>query len=489
VPTPERIDGLSPKSFYWHDYETFGRDPRWCRPSQFAGIRTDAELNVIGDPLVMYCQPGTDVLPEPEACMITGITPQLCLEKGEPEYRFAAKIFEEFIQPGTCAVGYNSIRFDDEFSRYLFYRNFYDPYEREWRNGNSRWDLIDVVRMTRALRPEGLNWPDYEDGPMKGRPCFKLEELTKANGIGHESAHDALSDVMATIGLAKLVREHQPRLFDYALSLRNKKEVATHIDLQGHQPFLHVSAMLGWEQGFTSLMMPVCAHPTNSNGMICFDLRQDPQALLDCSEDELRERIFTRQAELPEGVERVAIKTVHLNKSPMVATPALLDAATAERLGIDVAQCLGNREVMLPVIKQVAGKVSGAMQTEFSNPVADPEFRLYDGFLSNADKGSAEQVRQLSGEDLAAAGFSFEDTRMSELLFRYRARNFPETLTGEEMLLWDEFREHRLSEIICDGYLDLDAFHSRIYELEQTEISEGQRQLLYSLSVWADQIL
>nr|GFC99807.1 hypothetical protein [Tanacetum cinerariifolium] len=114
-------------------------------------------------------------------------------------------------------AGYNTLRFDDEMTRYSLYRNFFDPYGREWQGGNSRWDLIDVVRTAYALRPEGIVWPEEE-----GRVTLKLERLTAANGIDHGQAHDALSDVRATIALARLIRDKQPKLYDYLFQLRSK---------------------------------------------------------------------------------------------------------------------------------------------------------------------------------------------------------------------------------------------------------------------------
>ena len=145
-------------TFLWHDYETFGATPRRDRPAQFAAIRTDAELNQLGEPLMLYCQPAPDFLPDPEACLITGITPQQCLEQGVPEYQFAATIEQAFALPGTIGVGYNTIRFDDEVTRFMFWRNLIDPYAREWQNECGRWDLLDVVRTAYALRPEGIQW-------------------------------------------------------------------------------------------------------------------------------------------------------------------------------------------------------------------------------------------------------------------------------------------------------------------------------------------
>ncbi|HAS50199.1 MAG TPA: exodeoxyribonuclease I, partial [Gammaproteobacteria bacterium] len=218
---------MSGNSIYWYDFETFGRDPRRTRASQFAGIRTDEDLNIISEPLVFYCKPADDFLPDPMACLITGISPQKALQEGVCESEFIQRIEREFSQPGTCVAGYNSIRFDDELTRQLLYRNFYDPYEREWKNGNSRWDIIDMLRLCAATRSEGIVWPQREDGSTS----FRLEQLTAANGIEHADAHDALSDVIATIEMAKLVRQQQPKLYEYVYKLRNKRAVQSEIDM------------------------------------------------------------------------------------------------------------------------------------------------------------------------------------------------------------------------------------------------------------------
>jgi exodeoxyribonuclease-1 len=147
---------VSNHTFLWHDYETFGAVPRRDRPAQFAAIRTDADLNEIGEPIMLYCQPAPDFLPDPQSCLITGITPQHCLEARRAGTRVRRTICEAFSEPGTIGVGYNTIRFDDEVTRFLFWRNLIDPYAREWQNGCGRWDLLDVVRMTYALRPDGI---------------------------------------------------------------------------------------------------------------------------------------------------------------------------------------------------------------------------------------------------------------------------------------------------------------------------------------------
>ena len=256
---------MAPHTFLWHDYETFGVQPRRDRPAQFAAIRTDAELNEIGEPIMLYCQPAPDFLPDPQSCLITGITPQECLDKGLPEYQFAARIEQALSAPGTVGVGYNTIRFDDEITRFMFWRNLIDPYAREWQNDCGRWDLLDVVRTAYALRPDGIQWPTKADGSAS----FKLADLAAANGLAHEAAHDALSDVRATLALARLVRDHQPRLFEFCLGLRKKERVAAELGLpttaQAARPFLHISGMFPSERGCLALMWPLAMHPTNKN--------------------------------------------------------------------------------------------------------------------------------------------------------------------------------------------------------------------------------
>lgn len=434
---------MSSRTFLWHDYETFGLSPRRDRPAQFAAIRTDMELNPIGEPINIYCQPANDYLPDPTSCLITGITPQYCQMHGLPEYQFAAEIEKAMAQPGSIVVGYNTIRFDDEVTRFLFWRNLIDPYAREWKNGCGRWDIIDLARAAYALRPEGINWPMTEEG----RPSFRLEHLTAANGIAHEGAHDALSDVHATLAFARLLRNAQPRLFDYFLALHKKDGVAEHIDHllspDKRRPFLHVSGMFPAERGCLALMWPLTVHPTNKNEVIAWDLAHDPAELATLDAETARIRMFTKTDALPEGMCRLPVKSIHLNKSPMVASNLkLLSAASAERWQIDVAQALQHVETAraLPPLDALWKQV---YQPQESLPV-DVDEDLYGGFVSNDDRRELERLRQLPPERLGQKRNQFADARLDELLFRYRARNFPATLSADELAEWEEYREGRL---------------------------------------------
>ena len=431
------------KTLYWHDYETFGLDPKLDRPSQFAGVRTNENLEIIEDPLVLYCQPALDYLPTPESVLLTGITPQNCLDKGIPEQQFAAQIHKQFSHPDTCVVGYNNIRFDDEFTRFMLYRNLYDPYEREWKNGNSRWDIIDMLRMARALRPEGINWPNYEDGT----PSFRLEDLTSANGLDHDNAHDALSDVMATIELAKLLKQAQPKLYNYLYQLRDKRKVAAMLTVDYQTVLVHTSSKYSVTHGKTALVMPLAMHPVNKNGVVVYDLSQDPQPLIDLSVDELKQRLFTPRKLLPEGQQPIPIKTIHINRSPAIAPLSTMSAEAYERLKIDRKQVKHHFEI-LQKNPQVQKKIVEMFAPDdVDRSPHDVDQQLYTGgFCSSHDKYQLQKIRSLLPDQHGDYQPEFDDPRYDELYFRYRARNFSESLTEPEKDKWLSFCREKLCE-------------------------------------------
>lgn len=479
---------MPPISLYWHDYETFGVDPRRDRPAQFAGVRTDEDLNVAEPPLVLYCQPATDMLPSPDACLVTGITPQKAREEGVSEARFIAAIHAEMARPGTCGLGYNTLRFDDEVTRNCLYRNFFDPYEREWRNGNSRWDVIDMVRLTAALRPDGIEWPLDENG----RPSFRLELLTAANGIGHEGAHDALADVYATIELARLIRRRQPKLYDFCWRHRGKREAAAQLRLGALQPVLHVSEKYPAEKGCIAVVAALAPHPANHNGVLVYDLGVEPSPLLELEAEAIRERIFTRTADLPEGTGRVPLKTVHLNKCPIIVPLSVLRSGDAERLGIDLGRC----ETHLQRIKR-APDLTAKLAAVFRKPSPesrdgeDPDLMLYEGgFFSDADRLKMARLREMSPDELAALKPDFDDPRLPEMLFRYRARNFPQFLSSEEMARWEAFRRRRLTVPDCGASITLQDYEARLCELETGgDLAGREREILESLWAYGREII
>lgn len=445
------------KTFYWYDYETFGISPKTDRISQFAGIRTDENLNIL-DEHMFYCKPTHDCLPVPEACAITGISPQFCEQKGVIEHEFIKKINNEFTKPNTCIVGYNSIRFDDEFTRYTLYRNFMDPYAWHWQNGNTRWDILDVVRMCYALKKDNsLKWV-YDDN---GKPIFKLDQLSLANGIEHANAHDALADVRATIAIAKIIKHTQPQLFDYAFSLREKKTVEDKIQL--FEPMLHTSGMYPATLSCTRLAVALAYHPKYNDRGIVFNLDQDPSILLEMDIAELKTLMFTKQSELPEGVKRLQIKDLIFNKSPMfVPNVYKLDPKVVSQLKIDMDTCLKH----LSFIKDNQATISKVVQDLYRNDqdyteTKDVDQSLYGGFMDNTDKRIGDQLQTLTTDELKDFHPKFKDQKLNALLIHFKARNYPETLSAAEAEDWFETVQGRV-QAGENGYLNIDEYFERI---------------------------
>lgn len=426
-------------SIFWYDYETTGITPRCDRPLQVAGIRTDFELNEIDAPVNLYCQPSDDILPHPAACAITGITPSRLAEQGLSEADFMTRVHAQLAAPGTCGAGYNTLRFDDEMTRYSLYRNFFDPYAREWQGGNSRWDLIDVVRAAYALRPDGIVWPQEE-----GRVTLKLERLTAANGLDHGQAHEALSDVRATIALARLIRDRQPKLYDWLFKLRSKQKVMDQIRLL--QPMVHISGRFSADRSYVGVVLPLAWHPRNRNALIVCDLHLDPEGLLADDVETLRQRLYSRHADLPEGTLPVPLKLIHINRCPVVAPLSVLRAEDQQRLQLDMALYQARALRLSDAQELWRDKVQAIYAQDDFTPSDDPEQQLYDGFIGDRDRRLCEQVRAADPQQLAQEQWPFDDERLPELLFRYRARNFPETLNEQEQERWKLFCQQRLSD-------------------------------------------
>lgn len=464
------------QTFFFYDLETSGLSARDDRIMQFAGQRTDMNLEPIGEPFNILVRLNDDTLPSPDALMVTGITPQKTVDEGYSEAEFAKIITEEVFTPDTVAVGFNSIRFDDEFMRHLLWRNFYDPYEWSWKDGRSRWDILDVVRMTRALRPEGIEWPVDKDGKATNR----LELITKLNGVDHYQAHDALSDVIATIEVAKLIKTKQPQLFEYLLKLRDKREVMKLVNLDDKRPFVYTSGRYDAEHDKTTIAFPLTAG--RNGNVIVYDLRYDPSALIDLDQKELASKLFaTWEERQADGFEKVPVKELQYNRAPAVAPLGVLEQSGGwERIHCDVATIERHKAILLGA-PQFAENIRSLFEgrSEFKKS-ADPEAQLYDGFVGDRDKIRVETVRSASEQELVDFHPQFDDERLSGLLVHYKARNFPRTLSESEMAQWEQWRTERITG-------QLPQFMKALGRVAQ-KASDEQRFILEELQLWAESI-
>jgi exodeoxyribonuclease-1 len=426
------------QSFYFYDLETSGFNPRFSRIMQFAGQRTDMDLNPIGEPDNVLIKLTPDTLPDPDAILVTGITPQQTLTDGVSEVEFAKYLMDKVFTPDTIMVGFNNVRFDDEFIRYTLWRNFYDPYEWHWKDGCSRWDMLDVVRMTRALRPQGIEWPFAPDG----KPTNRLEYLTSVNKLDHESAHDALSDVNATIAMARLIKTKQPKLFNYLLGMRDKKKVAAFV--AGGDPIVYASGRYPSEFEKTTVAVMVGSHP-DKGAALMYDLRVDPDKFINLSAQKLADLWSKWGKDAP----YFPVKVLSYNKCPAVAPLIVLDYDSAARIKIDM-DIVKSNAAKLKNAKGFSEKLVEALsiskprtQTGLVINEQEVDGLLYDNFVNDGDKTKMRVVRAANPEDITKA-VEFADERLKLLLPLYKARNFPKFLSGEEQERWEEFRKHRL---------------------------------------------
>lgn len=472
-------------TLYFYDLETSGFNAREARIMQFAGQRTDLSMKPIGEPDNFMIKMTDDILPEPDAILVTGITPQQTIADGYSEAEFLQIFHEKIATPQTVFVGYNSVRFDDEFMRFLQYRNFYDAYEWQWQDGRSRWDILDVVRMTRALRPDGIEWP-FDSA---GRPSNRLEYLTNVNKISHQNAHDALADVYATIAVARLIHNKQPKLFNYLLKMRDKKQVEQLV-LQD-KPFVYTSGKYNSDFEKTTVACLLSEHPTNP-GALVFDLRYDPSAFIDLDPPALAEAMRRRVDE--EGP-RLPVKTLKYNRCPAVAPLSVLDQESHDRLSLDNAEYVKNYQTLLKLRDTLKDKVVKAIelldqkqQVRLLEDEIEVDARLYEGFFSENDRTKMSLIRATQPSELSELDLKFHDGRLEMLLPLYKARNFPKILSDEDRTMWEQYRERRL---MSGGTSSRMArFFVRLGELaDKQNLTPKEQYLLEEMRLYAESIL
>ena len=465
------------ESFFFYDLETSGLNPRSSRIMQFAGIRTDMDLNIVGNPYDFLVKLNDDTLPSPEALMVTGISPQSTVTDGYSEAEFARILHGEICAPGTIMVGFNNIRFDDEFVRSLFWRNFYDPYEWCWKDGRSRWDLLDVVRMTRALRPGDIKWPVVD-----GKATNRLELITKENGIDHFKAHDALSDVEALIAVTRLIKEKQPQLYNYLLEMRDKNKVKQLVNLEDKKPFVYSSGRYDSEFHKTTIAFPLTS---GKNGnVVVYDLRHDPMVFINLTPEQLKEKFYASWEDRQrEDFIPLPVKELQYNRVPAVAPLGVLQQEDGwTRIGLH-PETIEARIAMLLRAPHFAENIRSIFETRPEYKKAtDPEAQIYDGFLNDRDRLKVETVRNASERELADYHPAFDDERLAPLLLHYKARNFPGTLSEDETYEWEKWRSKRVT-------AQLPKFMESLQRLSMIETTEEKRFMLQELQLWAESVM
>lgn len=477
------------KTFFFYDLETSGFSPQNDRIMQFAGQRTDENFNRIGEPVNILVRLNDDVLPSPSALMVTKISPQKTVEEGYTEAEFAKMLVEEYFTPDTVIIGYNNVRFDDIHIQHLLWRNFYPPYDWQWKEGRSRWDLLDVVRMIRALRPEGINWPFIENKETGEKfASNKLELLTKENGISHENAHDALSDVDGLIDVARLLKEKQPQIFDYLLKMRSKNEVQKMINLESSKPFVYTSGRFSVEFEKTTIAFPIA--PAKNKNVIVWDLRFSPKDFLDWSAEQILENITADfETRSQADFKPIVAKILQYNKCPAVAPVGVLNDENKERLKIDLGEIQKNLDILrknphfAENLQTAFEKKSEVFQDKNSKDTLSPEARLFEGFVSRSDDIKIEAVRNSSARELADFHPDFNDERLSELLLHYKARSFPKSLSSQEKQIWEEYRVKNIQKMMPKFMQEFQEIVAR------QDLSSKEEFILEEIKLWLENIM
>ena len=477
------------KTFFFYDLETSGFSPQNDRIMQFAGQRTDENFNRIGEPINILVRLNDDVLPSPSALMVTKISPQKTVEEGYTEAEFAKMLVEEYFTPDTVIIGYNNVRFDDAHIQHLLWRNFYPPYDWQWKEGRSRWDLLDVVRMIRALRPEGINWPFIKNKETGEKfASNKLELLTKENGISHENAHDALSDVDGLIDVARLLKEKQPQIFDYLLKMRSKNEVQKMINLENPKPFVYTSGRFSVEFEKTTIAFPIA--PAKNKNVIVWDLQFSPKDFLDWSAEQILENITADfETRSQADFKPIAAKILQYNKCPAVAPVGVLNDENKERLKIDLGEIQKNLDILRKNphfsenLRTAFEKKSEVFQDKNSKDTLSPEARLFEGFVSRSDDIKIEAVRNSSARELADFHPYFNDERLSELLLHYKARSFSKSLSSQEKEIWEEYRVKNIQKMMPKFIQEFQEITAR------KDLNSKEEFILEEIKLWLENIM
>jgi exodeoxyribonuclease-1 len=340
------------------------------------------------------------------------------------------------------------------------------------------------------LRPDGINWPLNDEG----NPSTKLEHLTAANNIEH-NAHDALADVKATIAIAKLIKKSNSKLYDYALKSRSKDSIKKMLGVSGNRiknpkPLLYISSVFSSKRNCISIVLPIAVDAERKNNIIVVDLLSDITPLLELeSSRAIRERVFIPKEKLLEGESRVPLHCVSANKCPIFVGLEVLKKEDIIRLGLDLSYCKENLKLLQSRddIEIVARHVYGP----YKDIERDPELAIYDRFLADEDKAILPDIRGSDPEELKY--FQFEDPRMPELMFRYRARNFPKTLSEKELIKWEEYRYNRLTNSIeikkNQDSLTFETYFAELDErLQSVDLTPYERKILQKLQQYGKKL-
>lgn len=385
-------------SFVFWDTETTGINSAFDQILQLAAIRTDDDLNEI-DRFEVRSRLLPYVLPSPGALRVTGLTIDDLLDEAHPShYEMVCRIQSAF--GSWCPsvfIGYNSLRFDEEFLRQAFYQCLHAPYVTNT-GGSKRADALALVQTAALLHPNSIAVPLNE----KGKPTFKLDRLAPANSFEHANAHDALADVEATIFMCKLVKDRCPAVWERAVRFASKDTVSSFVD--DADAFVLIEPTRQAAKVVTALG----THPAQGNLTYCWNLEIDPRPYHGLDDAELVREL---------GKSGSPLRKLKKNAAPPLCS---LDDAPSHIVAEDQRELFEKRGRWVVADRAfVARVIAAAVKLEKEYPPSPHvERQIYNGFWSAADSRRITAFHQADWTERGAIADQIEDARLSWLARR-----------------------------------------------------------------------
>lgn len=381
-------------SFVFFDTETTGLKHGFDQIVHFAAIRTDANLKEIDRFEARSCLL-PHVLPHPAALRTNGLPIGRLLDANLPSHYDMVRAIRQRLLSWSPSIflGYNSIRFDEEMLRHALFQTLHPAYLTSNHN-NSRADVWGLVMAAAAVSPACLNVPIDPEG----RPIFRLEQLALANDVAHEQAHNALSDVVATLELCRLVHQRSPELWQRFVRFSKKATVGDFVEAEDGFMLTEFFA----NQAYHAPVVCIGRDPDQANGRFCLSLNGDVDRFAAMTDDELRAEL----AQKPCPVRRLRI-----NAAPTLT--ALYDAPEVMLDGVDIdaieAQARRVKDDPALCSRLVSAYIAAR---EPRIPSRHVEARLYDGFPGPQDEARMVEFHDAEWEDRLSIIQSFDDERL-----------------------------------------------------------------------------
>lgn len=385
-------------SFIFYDTETTGTHTAFDQILQFAAIYTDEELNEI-ERFEIRCRLLPNIVPSPGAMRVTRLKVSQLTDTTLPShYEMMCSIRQKLLEwsPSTF-LGYNTIKFDENLLRQAFYQTLHPLYLTNTL-GNSRTDIMRIAQAASVYAPGALVIPNNADG----KPNYKLDRLAPANGFEHEDAHEALSDVEATLHIAKLILKRSPDVWSAFMRFSTKAAVADYAS--NEQAFCLTEFYYG--DAYSWLVAPLGASAMNSSEFYVYNLGVDPNSLSSLKNTELIARLNT----LPKPV-----RTIRTNAAPMIFS---LDDAPHSASGKSLSQEELDRRVSILEADLALKKrlITVFEQTKQEWPASPHvEEQIYNGFYQRDDEELREAFHTVDWTKRKELVERFEDQRLKKL--------------------------------------------------------------------------